>query len=102
MISASSHDSILRANGETHSTNDAFGSQSLPTMFVFSTYMLMMECHRILQTDNAAHATNRSSKDILMSIMSGPPGGDEEIGKQALTCIHKMMVTNWQFLDNRS
>lgn len=57
---------------------------------------------RILQTDNAAHATNRSSKDILMSIMSGPPGGDEEIGKQALTCIHKMMVTNWQFLENRS
>jgi len=56
---------------------------------------------RILTGDAAVHSDKRSTKDLLMSIMSNPPGGNEEIGKQALTCIHKMMVTNWQFLEAR-
>lgn len=56
---------------------------------------------KILTGDAAMHADKRSTKDLLMSIMSNPPGGNEEIGKQALTCIHKMMVTNWQFLESR-
>jgi len=56
---------------------------------------------RILQNDVATNASKGCTKDLLMSIMSNPPGGDEEIGKQALTCIHKMMVTNWQFLEGR-
>merc|ERR1711871_987967 len=53
---------------------------------------------KILTGDAAMHADKRCTKDLLMSIMSNPPGGNEEIGKQALTCIPKMMVTNWQFL----
>lgn len=57
---------------------------------------------KILQSDAASNPSNRSTKDFLMSIMSDPPGGNEEIAKQALTCIHKMMVNNWQFLESRS
>lgn len=56
---------------------------------------------RILQSDGDANDSHRSTKDLLMHIMSNPPGGSEDIGKQALTCIHKMMVTNWQFLESR-
>ena len=56
---------------------------------------------KILQGDGAIRSSKASTKDVLMTIMSSPPGGNEEIGKQALTCIHKMMVTNWQFLESR-
>jgi V-type H+-transporting ATPase subunit H len=56
---------------------------------------------RILQNDaqrnQVKHGKNKSSKDLIMQLMTSPPS--EEVGKQALTCIHKMMVTNWQFLE---
>jgi len=59
---------------------------------------------KILQCDahedsSGSDGKPRSTKDILMGIMSNPPNQSDEIGKQALTCIHKMMVTNWQFLE---
>merc|ERR1711871_99082 len=41
---------------------------------------------RILQSDGEARSDKRSTKDVLMTIMSSPPGGNEEIGKEALTC----------------
>jgi len=56
---------------------------------------------KLLQGDGAIRESRQNTKDLLMSIMSSPPGQNEEIGKEALTCIHKMMVTNWQFLEAR-
>jgi V-type H+-transporting ATPase subunit H len=56
---------------------------------------------RILQSDaetnKARYQNDMSTKDKIMKLMSNPPS--EGVGKQALTCIHKMMVTNWQFLE---
>lgn len=40
-----------------------------------------------------------STKSLIMKLMSNSP--DSEVNKNALTCIHKMMVTNWQFLEPR-
>jgi len=57
---------------------------------------------RILQASNGVGNSDQTTKNLIMTLMTTPPGGSEEIGKQALTCIHKMMVTNWQFLEARS
>jgi len=54
---------------------------------------------KILTNDGDLNPDGRSTKDLLMWLMSNPPDDSEDIGKQALTCIHKMMVTNWQFLE---
>jgi len=52
---------------------------------------------KFLQGD--AEENGKSTKDILMSIMQAEANPYEEVAKNALTCIHKMMVTNWQFLE---
>jgi len=54
---------------------------------------------KILQSDTW---DGKSTKDQLMQMMSTPPDSNEDVSKQALTAIHKMMVTNWQFLEGRS
>jgi V-type H+-transporting ATPase subunit H len=53
---------------------------------------------RILNEDASVYNDGMgSTKSIIMKQMTSSP--DPEINKNALTCIHKMMVNNWQFLE---
>jgi V-type H+-transporting ATPase subunit H len=53
---------------------------------------------KILNEDSALYNDGlKSTKSIIMAQMT--ESQDTEISKNALTCIHKMMVTNWQFLE---
>jgi len=53
---------------------------------------------KILNEDASLYQDGlKSTKSIIMKQMT--ESDDAEISKNALTCIHKMMVTNWQFLE---
>eukprot|EP00656_Telonema_subtile_P053306 TRINITY_DN7689_c0_g1_i1.p1 TRINITY_DN7689_c0_g1~~TRINITY_DN7689_c0_g1_i1.p1 ORF type:complete len:486 (-),score=157.28 TRINITY_DN7689_c0_g1_i1:127-1584(-) len=53
---------------------------------------------KILNGDAAVYNDGLgSTKSIVMKQMT--TNSDPEINKNALTCIHKMMVNNWQFLE---
>jgi len=53
---------------------------------------------KILNEDKALYNDGLgSTKSIIMAQMT--ESTDVEISKNALTCIHKMMVQNWQFLE---
>merc|ERR1712166_1122127 len=53
---------------------------------------------KILNEDASLyHDGLKSTRSIIMAQMT--ESDDAEISKNALTCIHKMMVTNWQFLE---
>jgi len=53
---------------------------------------------KILNEDAKVYQdTMGSTKSIVMKQMT--TNSDPEVNKNALTCIHKMMVNNWQFLD---